>query len=308
MGKKKNRNGVHPLQNAEQNVNIWENSYWYRHYLRMFELLALSRYKWHNLPDSVDERWLEMCLFRFGSVTFFEDDVTKSLMALQSANSGYMTVYGVPTQRQITGANGANFHRDIGDSVIVWNNYLRCGDFDELVLYAQQAAMYTMIANININVQSTPAIIMCDEKDKLSLQNLFLQYDGKMPLIKAMKTLQIDDLKVVNLEAPFIADKINIQKNKVINECFSYLGINNSNQDKKERQISEEVQGNYESVLIGRDVGLLSRKKGCEMVNEMFGTSIDVTFNERLEKLYEKIIDNGGVRDVEIYGDVGATD
>ena len=52
-----------------------KNNRTYDYYFYRLRDLAISRYKWHNLPDSVDERFLELCLFDKGMCVFFKDEV-----------------------------------------------------------------------------------------------------------------------------------------------------------------------------------------------------------------------------------------
>ena len=59
---------------------------------------------------------------------------------------------------------------------------------------------------------------------------------------------------------------------------MTYLGIENTKTDKKERMVSDEVLGNMGDVEAQRFTRLNSRKQFCKEVNEMFGLEIDVDF------------------------------
>ena len=72
-----------------------------------------------------------------------------------------------------------------------------------------------------------------------------------------------------------------------------FLGINNNNMDKKERQISDEVNSNLEQITMSRMVGLNSRKQGADQINRMFGTNISVEYNEELNKMYTDLVSGG---------------
>lgn len=67
-------------------------------------------------------------------------------------------------------------------------------------------------------------------------------------------------------------------KTQIWNEALTYLGIENTNTDKKERMVSPEVMGNMGDVEAQRFTRLNSRKQFCKEVNEMFGLDIDVDF------------------------------
>lgn len=68
-------------------------SYIYQ-YNRIKEL-AISRFKWNNLPDTVDERFLELTLFEQGMAVFFNDDVM-GYLALTTMIGGMLDVYRNP--------------------------------------------------------------------------------------------------------------------------------------------------------------------------------------------------------------------
>ena len=77
-----------------------------------------------------------------------------------------------------------------------------------------------------------------------------------------------------------------------------FLGINNNNMDKKERQISDEVNSNLEQISMSRQIGLNSRRQGADEINRMFGTNITVNYNPELEQLYNVMV-FGQAEDIE---------
>ena len=66
---------------------------------------------------------------------------------------------------------------------------------------------------------------------------------------------------------------------------MTFCGIENSNQDKKERLVSDEVGSNYGNVEAQRNVMLNARKQAVEKINAMFGTNIDVHFRSNLQTM-----------------------
>ena len=51
---------------------LMNNRTYIQYYNRLTEL-ALSMFEWKGLPDTVDPRFLEMCLFADGKAVFFKD-------------------------------------------------------------------------------------------------------------------------------------------------------------------------------------------------------------------------------------------
>lgn len=83
---------------------------------------------------------------------------------------------------------------------------------------------------------------------------------------------------------------LSIEKNRIWNEAMLFLGINNNNMDKKERQISDEVNSNLEQISMSRQIGLNARRQGAKEINRMFGTEISVNYNPELEELYNAMV------------------
>ena len=85
--------------------------------------LALNAYEWKNLPDSVDERFLELTLFSKGYALYFNDEIMGNL-ALTCTIGGELNVYNIPKFRQAFATNGYNMSLTDQDSVLIYNNYL----------------------------------------------------------------------------------------------------------------------------------------------------------------------------------------
>ena len=145
-------------------------------------------------------------------------------------------------------------------------------------LYAKMLWQCERTVYTNVAQQKTPRIIKCTEKQRLSLQNLFAQVDGFMPVCWADKDLDLTGVEVLDTVSPYVADKVQIVKHQIWNEALTFLGIENANTDKKERMVSDEVLNNMGDVEAQRFTRLNARKQFCKEVNELFGLDIDVEF------------------------------
>lgn len=126
--------------------------------------------------------------------------------------------------------------------------------------------------DVNIKAQKTPVILRGDESLKLTMKNLYNQYIGNEPVIYADKNqLGANSIEAIKTEAPFIADKIMIYKQQIWNEALTYLGINNTNSEKKERLVESEATSNNEIINLNLQARLECRKQACKEFNEYFG-------------------------------------
>ena len=117
------------------------------------------------------------------------------------------------------------------------------------------------------------------EEQRLTLINLYQQYDGNQPVILGDKALNVDSaVKCVKTDAPFVADKIYQLKTQLWNEALTYLGISNVSFQKKERLISDEVSRSQGGTIASRYSRLESRRQAAEKINKMFGLEIEVDY------------------------------
>lgn len=256
------------------------NTLTYMQYLRRLMELSVSMFAWKNLPNTIDPRYIELRLFETGSVVFFKDDVLGEL-CLDCIQQGNFDVYGNPLTRRAYSCYN-NYQKVLSnkDSVIIWNNYLRTNSVTDIKLYAKRLWDLDRSVDVNAKSQKTPILIQCNEKQKLSMKNLYMQYDGNMPAIFADNNIDINGIKVISTQAPYVADKLYQLKNQIWNEALTYLGISNLNINKQERLITDEVSSSQGSTISSRYSRLECRKQAVEKINEMFGLDIEVDYRK----------------------------
>lgn len=262
-------------QSAELN-----NKTYIDYYNRLMEL-ALNVFEWENLPPSVDERFLELTLYEMGYCLYFDDEIIGNL-ALTCTIGGQLDVYRIPVLRRAYAVNGYNKMCSTKDSVLIFNNYLHTPTQLTIELFARRLYEIERAIDVNVKAQKTPTLILSSEQQRLTMKNLYMQYDGNEPFIFGDKNMDIEGIKSLKTDAPFVADKLENLKHQIWNEALTFCGIENSNQDKKERLVSDEVCSNYGNIEAQRNVMLNARKQAVKKINAMFGTNIDVHFRSNL--------------------------
>ena len=258
-------------------------TYWL--YLRRLTELAISMFEWKKLPSTVDVRYMELRLFETSSVVFFKDDVLGEL-CLDCIQQGNFDVYGNPmTRRAYSCYNNYQKNLNDKDSVIIWNNYLRTNTANDIKLYAKRLWDLDRSIDINAKAQKTPLLLQCSEKQRLSMMNLYMQYDGNTPFIFADNNLDINGIKSISTHAPYVADKLYQLKTQIWNEALTYLGISNLNINKRERLITDEVSSSQGSTISSRYSRLDSRRQAVEKINKMFSLDIDVNYREDFQEV-----------------------
>ena len=269
------------------------NSRTYIQYVNRLTELSISMFEWKNVPDTVDVRYLELHLFKNGCVVYFNDEVIGNL-CLDCAISGSFDVYGYPKLRRAYSEYN-NYQRMLkeNNSVIIWNNYLRTNSILDVEMFARRLYLIDRIIDINVNAQKTPVLVQGTEKQRLSLINLYKEFDGNTPFIFGDKNLDINALKAITTDAPYVADKLYQLKTQIWNEALTYLGISNINIQKKERLITDEVTRNQGGTIASRYSRLESRQSAAKKINEMFGKNIEVNYREDFQSINDDITDIG---------------
>lgn len=261
--------------------NIRSEMVFHDYYARL-KSIALSVFKWEGLPTTCNERFLEDCLFHYGSAIFVNDP-EMSFLNLKVTPASTLNVYNEPLAYTAF-STGYNKIFNADECVYIRNNNLDKSTDSTILLFAERLAILEMALQVNINAQKTPVLIRCDEKTRTSLEAIYNQYEGDRPVIFGTKSLQEKPLETLKTDAPFVADKLREEKRAVWNEALEFLGLNTNPSDKKkERLIVNEVDANNEQIDIQCDTMLLTRQDACERINKMFG--LNVTVSKRLDNV-----------------------
>ena len=266
-----------------KNKQFWEsarmNNGTYRQYYNRLVELAISMFEWKNLPDTVDPRFLELTLFTDGQAVFFKDEEL-GYLALQNAMNGDFDVYRIPVNRRAFAVNGYQRKLTNKDSVIVYNNYLHTNSQLDADMFARRLYNLDRAIDVNANAQKTPVLIKCSQEERLTLLNVYKQWDGNEPLIMGDKGLNTNAMTVLKTDAPYVCDKLYQLKTQIWNEALTYMGISNINVQKKERLITDEVTRNQGGTIASRYSRLNARRDACKKINDMFGLKIWCDYRE----------------------------
>lgn len=292
-----------PRRKTNFGDSLFQNNNQYGMYLERLTELAISMFEWKNLPDSCDERFLELTLFTNGYAVFFKDEDlintglsdsdTGSYLALPVATNGRWNVYNIPTKRRAYASNGYNKNLDVNNSVVIYNNLLHTNSINISRTYARRLYNLDRIVDVNANAQKTPVLILANEQQRLTMLQVYQKWDGNEPVIFGDRDLDMKLVQALRTDAPYIADKIQALKTELWNEALTYLGISNISFQKKERMISDEVLRNQGGTIASRYSRLNARRKSADQINKMFGLNIEVDFREDYREADDEIMFQG---------------
>ena len=261
-----------------------------------YQMLALNRYRWENLPNGIESRYIEEMLYDNGECAMF-DHPDLGLCVLRSSSRENLNIYGEPTKLSLTGFNE---HRTVmmDECVRIMNNDLALPTLPNIVYYARRMAEIDDIIMQNLRQQRVPYLFATDENNSFSMKALYDRiYQGEPAIFvdKEMLNGQPENIMVIPTNAPYLVDKLQIQKQEMERELLTFLGINNT-LEKKERLLQDETNSNNQFIKMSSDIGFKQRQLACEMMNEKFG--LNVTVRETQDEFQEEVTNDG-----ELYND-----
>ena len=263
---------------------------------KYYQMLALNRYKWENLPNGIESRYIEQMLFDNGECALF-DHPDLGLCVLRSSSRENLNIYGEPTKLSLTGFNE---HRTVmmDECVRIMNNDLALPTLPDIVYYARRMAEIDDIIMQNLRQQRVPYLFATDENNSFSMKSLYdRMYQGEPAIFidKEMLKGEPENIMVIPTTAPYLVDKLQIQKQEMERELLTFLGINNT-LEKKERLLVDETNSNNQFIKMSSDIGFKQRQLACEQINEMFGLNVRVI---ETQDEFEMEVSNDG----ELYND-----
>ena len=176
----------------------------------------------------------------FGRKTFLKDK-NYGFINTRCCTNGKINIYGLPTQlncysfeyntnrKLYTGLNETLTPAqkelwEYYECILVQNNWDRTPTAGSMELFALRLYEAERTADVNIKAQKTPVLILVDENQRLTFENMYSQFDGNKPAIFGDKNnVGLENFSVLKTDAPFIADKIMDYKKEIWNEALTFL-------------------------------------------------------------------------------------
>lgn len=261
-------------------------------YVRMlagqYEDMATQMIEWDNLPDSIPKYVPERYLFQQGQCCVFKVPGTDEIGILPVAyGSVNLDIYGNPVEWRAYASGSTplkdiinNMQLGVDNSVLIWNNQRRTGDMPYIEKMCQKMVNVDDTIDINVFINRTPVIVKATGKTLLTAKNMIKNYLTGEPYVIDGNYDVDTNTDVLNLNVPFIGDKLSDQYETYHNRIMRYLGIDHLPVEKQERMLTGEASSNQQEIEIRRQTRMAYRKKAVEQINDMFGTTIEVNYVE----------------------------
>lgn len=317
MSRKKKHNKLIPYPDLEQIAGVrmpqiqnavMLNSSRFNDYMAQLLNLAMSRFEWLNLPETVDERFLEFTLLNQGSIAFFNgaDDKMNGFFATQWVSQKPLNVYLNPTKIRSIGSNGWNY--EVGDNqfVIIWENNARTPTIKTLMNFAYKLTDIDRTLDVLRKHAKMPYFIVGNQAQEETMQNLWKQIDGNEPAVicydDAFSNIQTDAIQTMNQSLPQTILALQQNKQDIMNECLEFLGISQNNPSKVQQMSIGESDRKEESVKFSLWSFMEPRRQAVAEINRKFHLDIQVVvahdivtdnFNMRADEMIATTVNKG---------------
>lgn len=240
--------------------------------------IGLSRFRWSGLPETCNERALEITLFFYGNAVFFRDPDFGFIHTPVNLVGPY-NVYFESIRRE---AYSYNYNRTLGldDSVLIRANRNSSPDWYTVWTYASKITNALRAIDVHTETLKRPYAIKCDEKNKQSVIAALKKIQDNDIAIIGDKFASNSVLEVLNLATNSYLDQMWGNVKNYLQQVYTAFGINNTFTSKKERLVVSESQGETNVIRHTLESELYARQTACEQINKMFGLNVSVESNQ----------------------------
>ena len=269
-------------------------------YKKQFISLAENVFNIKNLEKYapfMDYSYVNKELVYKGCIAFFMDEYL-GLLALPYVNLGKLDLYGRPIDIQVIGRNGYTRKLKYGEYVLMWDNRSKQPLIYDILQYSERISLITRTIDINVSQQRTPRFWKTKTENRKTIEDLINGVSANDEAITTYDNLNLDETTVVLAPAPFVADKLSEQKDKIWNEFLRLIGIANTSFQKKERNIRDEVFISQAGTIASRFTRFNARVDAINKINEKWNLDLEVEYYDGLpttlkeeEVEYENVYD-----------------
>lgn len=260
-----------------------ENSVCHMMLFNHWSNLAVTRFDWSGLPSGVDERILNMGLYLVGNCAFYEDNMV-GLTALPCTPGSRFNflyqptsvmVYGYGMSKQITDPSKFGFLRVNPTSSPL-----------AITVYELTKRMSDIIRTIDVinNRLKRPYMFTCEEKQRLTLLNMFKKIKDNEEIILGLKdysigspTFSVEELPLPPREYTSVLWDTYHEYEKIL---YTMMGVQTTPEKKRERMLVDEVNSNNMAIELANETNLKELTMCVDSVNVKFGVKISVSIKE----------------------------
>lgn len=254
----------------------WKNNREFNNWFSYFANLYMNSFEWVNMPPSINTRFLEETLFWDGKILFFNDK-DYGYMALPCSGEGMQNPYWEYTKYRAS-SNQYNEVFNAEECVLIRENQLMYPVLFMIETLTAKICDASRTIDVYAKSMKRPWLVTCSEDEKCTHKTLIdAVEDNELAIIGAKGRIGGESMKVYgNSQDGNGLMSLWRHKHELLNEIMTYFGINNSNTDKRERLLTNEVDSNLQLIKLNIDTKLDWRKIACDEINKKFGLNVTI--------------------------------
>lgn len=274
MGRRKKGKGLSFHQDQYWQTAAYNQSLFFSFRNRIISL-AMSRFKWENLPPTCDARYLEWTLLTEGCATIaFPKSQRGTFYTTQAVWQGAPNVYDNPSRWRSVGNNGWNFNVNASNGVFVWDNMTRYPITQQIDIWARELVDVMRTKQMNRMHQRIPFILTGPQEKSFDMANLYKQIAGGEPAVLTTDGISAIEVNALQTGVPYIGAELQAEFQNIWSQIYALLGIPNL-PFKAERQIQDEVSNLSAPTEMTLLDPLSCRREAADKLNERFGRYLD---------------------------------
>lgn len=265
----------------------------YLMYRRQFITLAENVFIIDGLSTFCDIAYINKTLLSRGQIAFFKDELIDKdgLLALPFATVGPLDIYGRPQRIIVAGQNGYNRRLNKGEFVIMYDNNGRYSILPDVLAYAERMALATRVIDINLSNQKLPRVWKTKTGSEKTIKDIVNNVNSNAETVITYDNIDLDDTTAVLTAVPFVADKVQEEKDHIYNEFLRLIGVANIEYKKKERNIKDEIKAMQGGTIASRFSRFEARKQAIDKIKEVFGINLKVRYYDGIPSSVDELED-----------------
>lgn len=242
----------------------------YQMYKRQFRSLAENVFEFDKMPTYINIQFVNTTLVLKGAIAFFKDEIMDRLVALPFTTIGPVDIYNRPTTIEVYAPNGFRRVLNPDEYVIMYDNNGMYPLMLDIVQYAERISNATRVIDVNLSQQRTPRFIKTNDNKKLSTMRMLDNISENQEVILTYDDSYTDETDVILAPAPFVSGNVQEIKEKIRAEFLALIGVSNLSFEKKERNITDEIEAMQGGTIASRFSRFEPRKHAVDLINEKF--------------------------------------
>lgn len=257
-------------------AKMLNNQQYWEIFNRLYNV-AVSRFKWINLPNTCRPEILEETLFFYGNALFMNDPDLGFIHTPVTLPGPY-NVYYESIRRE---AYSFEYRKEynIDNSVLIKANHSMTPDYLTVWNYTPKIANCLRAIDVHTETLKRPFMITAPEKQKQSIKSAVEKISDNEVLVVGEK-MGDEKVTLIPLVQQSHLTEMWANVKNYLNQVYSSLGVKNSYTEKRERMITSESEGESNAIRHTLESELNERQLAAERINKMFNLNVTVEANE----------------------------